>query len=118
MGEPTPERTPDTSARDVVSDSPRAPGALGSSARVRLGNEFALVDVTVDRRANGPRLEITSIRTGHSRYLDPFMLEILTWLPLDHLVAALETPFGPEADLQVRPAMCKPHEKRDDDGAT
>jgi hypothetical protein len=68
---------------------------------MRLNNEFALVELTVDHHANGERLRITSMRTGFSRSLDPLMLEVLTWLPIEHLIAALDTPFGPEPDLGV-----------------
>lgn len=71
------------------------------AVHARLNNEFALVHVEVDRRPNGQRLRITSTRTGRSRTLDPLMLEVLTWLPLEHFLDALETPFGPEPDLGV-----------------
>lgn len=47
---------------------------------MRLDNEFASVDVELDHDANGPRLKITDLRTGHVGYLDPFELETLSWL--------------------------------------
>lgn len=52
---------------------------------MRLENEFASVDVEVDVDANGPRLRITDLRTGHVGYLDPFELETLSWLEKDAL---------------------------------
>jgi hypothetical protein len=52
---------------------------------MRLENEFASVDVELDTGANGPRLKITDLRTGHVGYLDPFELETLSWLEKDAL---------------------------------
>src|SRR5262249_7236087 len=46
-----------------------------------LESEFASVRVRVDRDANGPRLLIEDLRTGHVGYLDPLELETLAWLP-------------------------------------
>lgn len=68
---------------------------------IKLNNEFALVRLEVDKTANGERLRIVSSRTGRSRSLDPLMLEVLTWLPVEHFISALSTPFGPEPDLGV-----------------
>jgi hypothetical protein len=52
---------------------------------MRLENEFASVDVELDVDANGPRLKIVDLRTGHVGYLDPFELETLAWLEKDAL---------------------------------
>jgi hypothetical protein len=43
-------------------------------------SEFASVAVAVDRDANGPRLRIEDLRTGHVGYLDALELETLAWL--------------------------------------
>jgi hypothetical protein len=74
----------------------------------KLSNEFALVSLEIDTSANGSRLRITSTKTGRSRSLDPLMLEVLTWLPIEHFIAALATPFGPEPDLGVLRPEDKP----------
>jgi hypothetical protein len=54
---------------------------------MRLENEFASVEVELDLDANGPRLKIVDLRTGHIGYLDPFELETLAWLDKDTLTA-------------------------------
>ena len=46
-----------------------------------LESEFASVQVRIDHDANGPRLRIEDLRTGHVGYLDPLELETLAWLP-------------------------------------
>ena len=51
-----------------------------------LVNEFAAVEVAVDRAANGPRLRIVDLlRGGRAVYLDPMNLEALVWLDADQL---------------------------------
>ena len=52
---------------------------------MRLENEFASVDVELDTDANGARLKIVDLRTGHVGYLDPFELETLSWIDKDAL---------------------------------
>ncbi len=66
------------------------------SGLTRINNEFALVELSVDRAANGPRLKVRSVRTHHVVYLDALQLEALTWLPLQAYLDALETPLGPD----------------------
>jgi ketosteroid isomerase-like protein len=44
-------------------------------------SEFAAVEVDVDQEANGPRLRIEDLKTGHVGYLDALELETLAWLP-------------------------------------
>ncbi len=46
-----------------------------------LESEFASVRIALDRGANGPRLRIEDLRTGHVGYLDPLELETLAWIP-------------------------------------
>ncbi len=70
----------------------------GAASTLRLNNEFALVELDVDRSANGVRLKIHSVRTGRTAYLDPLQLEVLTWLPVEAYISQLQTPFGPDND--------------------
>jgi hypothetical protein len=52
-------------------------------------SEFAALRVTLDDAANGTRLRIEDLRTGHVRYLDALELETVAWLPgdvIDHLL--------------------------------
>ncbi|WP_256301639.1 hypothetical protein [Haloarchaeobius salinus] len=64
-----------------------------------LSNEFATVTMRMVDTRNGRRLEIRSPKLGRSIRLDPLELESLTWQ--DHSVFSemLETPFGPEDEL-------------------
>jgi hypothetical protein len=72
--------------------------------RMQLNNEFALVELEKDYSANGVRLKVASSRTGRVAYLDPLMLEVLTWLPPEQMLGHLETPFGPEdEDIRIAP---------------
>jgi len=50
-----------------------------------LRSEFASVELTLDRGANGPRLGITDMRTGRVNYFDPLELEALVWTDHDEL---------------------------------
>lgn len=53
-------------------------GAAGEEEPViGLSNEFAYVRISVDRRANVPRLRVDCPRTGASGYLDPLEIESL-----------------------------------------
>ena len=49
-----------------------------------IANEFAAVQVEVDRRGNDDRLRITDARTGRSRSIDAFVLESLVWTDPEH----------------------------------
>jgi hypothetical protein len=57
-------------------------------------SEFADVAVTVDTRANGPRLRLEDRRTGRVRFLDALEVETIIWLPDGHLTQLLD----PSAD--------------------
>jgi hypothetical protein len=57
---------------------PDRPAPANGVARWWLRNEFAAVEVELDRRANSPRLKITDLRSGRAGYLDPLELERLT----------------------------------------
>ena len=58
-----------------------------SSDRLRLGNEYATVEVRLDHSANGPRLRVTSVRDETFILLDPVALVLLCHA--DHSVFAL-----------------------------
>jgi hypothetical protein len=44
-------------------------------------SEFASVALSIDHAANGARLRIEDLKTGHVGYLDALELETLAWLP-------------------------------------
>jgi hypothetical protein len=46
-----------------------------------VAGEFAALAVSIDDAANGTRLRVEDLRTGHVRYLDALELETLSWLP-------------------------------------
>jgi hypothetical protein len=46
-----------------------------------ISSEFASVQVSIDDTANGTRLRIEDLKTGHVGYLDALELETLAWLP-------------------------------------
>jgi hypothetical protein len=71
---------------------------MGEVEVMRLNNEFAMVELTKDHTANGVRLKIYSSRTKRVTYLDPLLLEALTWTPPEQIAANLRTPFGPDDD--------------------
>lgn len=55
-----------------------------------VGSEFAEVEIGIDRTANGPRLRLTDLRGGRTRYLDALELETIIWLPHENLQRALD----------------------------
>jgi hypothetical protein len=46
----------------------------------RLISEFSSVEVSLNESANGPRLQITDIKSGVSTHLDPLVLESLVYV--------------------------------------
>ena len=46
-----------------------------------VSSEFATVALSIDHDANGPRLRIEDLKTGHVGFLDALELETLAWLP-------------------------------------
>jgi hypothetical protein len=56
-------------------------------------NEFAAVALAIDEQANGPRLRIEDLKTGHVGYLDALELETLAWLPEGALHRFLDPSF-------------------------
>lgn len=70
------------------------PSAGPSEVAAVIGNEFAEVAVGFDNCGNGPRLRLTDLRTGQTRFLDALELETIIWLRDEHLGALLD----PSAD--------------------
>lgn len=67
----------------------------GSDPVIKLGNEFAEVQIRKVRTRNGSRLLITSPKSGHSIALCPLELEALTWQSSDSLSLLVNNPYGP-----------------------
>ncbi|MDA0313485.1 MAG: dihydrodiol dehydrogenase [Gemmatimonadetes bacterium] len=80
---------------DLGSDA--SPG----SQTLELANEYALVRVRQVQTRNGVRLEIVAPRLGRAIRLCPVELESLTWQSHETFSAFLETPFGPEGDVEA-----------------
>jgi hypothetical protein len=55
-----------------------------------LANEFATVEVKLDRAANGPRLRIVDPASGVSIALDPLELYSLAWARHEDLLGLLQ----------------------------
>lgn len=82
--------TPQSSSRfSLVGDEP-----------VELANEYTVVEVRRVMTRNGVRLEIVSPRLGRGIRLDPLQLESLTWQTPETFSGFLETPFGPESEVE------------------
>jgi hypothetical protein len=62
---------------------------------LEIGNEFADVRVRKVMTHNGVRLEVASPRRGLCVYLDPTVLDALTWQTPESLSLLLETPLEP-----------------------
>lgn len=67
---------------------------------IELANEFAVVQVRKVRTRNGVRLEIISPKLGRGIWLDPMELESLTWQTPETFSKFLQTPFGPEPEVE------------------
>lgn len=79
-------------------------GAAPGDATWELANEFAVVEVRRVDTHNGVRLEIVSPRLGRGIRLDPLELETLTWQPHETFTKFLETPSGPEPEVEGDPS--------------
>ena len=62
-------------------------------------NEFGAVHVRKIRTRTGERLEISAPRMGYSVRLDALALEALSWQTEEFFSALLETPLGPEEEV-------------------
>lgn len=67
---------------------------------VEIANEFAFVQVRKVMTRNGERLEICAPKQGYKTFLDPLVLESLTWQTPETFSKFLETPFGPEPEVE------------------
>jgi hypothetical protein len=67
---------------------------------IELANEYARVLVREVHTGNGVRLEIIAPRLGTAIRLCPLELETLTWQSHDTFSAFLETPFGPQPEVE------------------
>jgi hypothetical protein len=65
-----------------------------------VGNEFTSVRVRKEKTRNGERLVISSPNLGFEVRLDALELESLTWQPAETFSRLLESPYGPEEDVQ------------------
>lgn len=70
---------------------------------VTISNEFTSIKVRKVLTRNGQRLEIVSPRLGFRILLDPLELESLTWQTEETFSRLLETPYGPDEIVEVRP---------------
>jgi hypothetical protein len=89
--------------------------------RLRLGNEYATVEIRLDHSANGPRLRVTSVRDQTYILLDPVALALLCHA--DHSVFALlaDEARDPGALAELRALRADPervHPRADDQGAS
>lgn len=50
-----------------------------AETRLSVENEFANVEVSLDRQGNGPRLKVVDRKTGGAAFLDALQLESLVW---------------------------------------
>lgn len=96
-------RWPKIGPQDVCVAAAWAAGSLtmrftNTMDKMRLINEFAMVEVEQDVDANGDRLKIYCPASGRTVYLDPQELERLTWMGPELFARLLETPFGPTDD--------------------
>jgi hypothetical protein len=62
---------------------------------VELRNEFAAVRLEIDREGNSPRLRIVDLETELDCLLDPFVLQVLAWLPAQRLEELILGVFEP-----------------------
>ncbi len=75
-----------------LSTPPGEPGERGTPLG-EVSSEFASVALSIDHAANGARLRIEDLRTGHVGYLDALELETLAWLPEGGLHTLLDPSF-------------------------
>jgi hypothetical protein len=64
---------------------------VGTDRRIVVGNEFASVEVAVQRRGNGEQAIVTDLRSGVSRRIDVLALEGLVRAP-EWLICSLVDP--------------------------
>jgi hypothetical protein len=57
---------------------------------MRIHNEFAAVELSLDHDGHDPRLRIEDLKTGHVGFLDALELETLAWRPEGSLEKLLD----------------------------
>ena len=72
-------------------------GDNGKSPRWFLANEFAQVELTLDRRGNDVRLSIEDLTSGNVILLDAFVLSALVTTSADNIARHLD-PHPPGMD--------------------
>ncbi|MEV5558384.1 hypothetical protein AB0L44_32415 [Nonomuraea wenchangensis] len=63
-----------------------------------IASEFAEVAVSLDLDANGPRLRLEDLRSGHVRHLDALELESIAWAPDERLRELMDPSAGRWSD--------------------
>lgn len=61
------------------------------AAGVVVGNEFASIEISVDRSGRVPRAVLRDVTSGVARYLDPLVLEALVYMS-DEMMQSLADP--------------------------
>ena len=85
-----------------MNDANGAPSRdLPGSEPLELANEYAQVLVRKVSTRNGTRLEIVAPHLGRGIRLCPLELETLTWQAHETFSGFLETPFGPEPEIET-----------------
>lgn len=67
---------------------------MGDANQLIIGNEFTQVVIRKVYTRNGERLEIYSPKLDKKTWLDPLMLESLTWQEPEVFTQFLAKPFG------------------------
>lgn len=61
------------------------------SEGVVVGNEFATIEISVDRSGRVPRAVLRDLTSGKARYIDPLVLEALVYMS-DEAMQSLADP--------------------------
>ncbi|MFG1926400.1 hypothetical protein [Cryptosporangium sp. NPDC048952] len=73
-------------------------GLSDPTAGVVVGNEFASIEISVDRSGRVPRAMLRDVVSGQARYIDPIVLEALVYMS-DEEMQRLADPNLIVADL-------------------
>ena len=73
---------------------------MADDDEIVITNEFTSVRVRKVRTRNGERLVVSSPNLGFEVHLDALELESLTWQEPATFSRLLESPYGPEDDVQ------------------
>lgn len=96
------ERSPSTSTAASQSIPPKPSGidveSIEPDATIRIGNEFALVEVSAIELSEGDRLLVSSVKLGYRIVLRPSDLAVIAQQDASFFSELLATPLGPEPD--------------------